>query len=541
MNEEQSNLPEKQDPPSAAAPNSSQPAPSPKRRKNYIPRQKQVTPEIEARQEQEYRKRRKWILLRNKIRNWTFSLLLVLAVVGAIVGYIYLPQNNSAAPEIPTAPALQPKNSTPESLITSDSSSDIKAAIAEINLQLASGRFKQLLLTLSTKKQLAERLIELDQDEESVSFGVSEKFVVLIAMVTLSAENHLEMPEIGRELMEFSSEYASSNNPEIASYANLGILITKLSDLLANDTAENFEAVKSQMQDSLSDLSPSLGNQVLASNIILRELKNTAQKRELQQMLANYLIARGNSSQQKIGRDLYDQTVVGTVDYGLLRQMIAQDGSSAITDLKQLVESIASSPGLSASPYLNVLAVLERLPKPKKNSIEQGLLDKLDQSAASLTDTTARELAQELLEKYKARRKLIGTRFRLDNGAPAEQNLDSAAKTTVVAFVDLRKDGRALRAILEAHDVGQYNEQYVIVSVNQEDLEPAKRQQIESVFPGASFIWPTFNQAYLEQCQPTLLPYILLVDQDSIVVDLDADPENLRKPLRELNQPKNGD
>ena len=506
-----------------------QAVPTPPTRKHVVPKQKQISPELEALQRKERNRKRNLGRRRTVYRLLTIPGVILLCI-SAYFGYtswlawqkkVRIVANSGARKSV--EPAVQ-------TALPNAASDDLIARMNRLDEAMRAGGSDHQFVDLFAKKQLAEQLIELKQGEVYVSIGVVEKLNSLITMSAVVSEQPADKPEFRHELLSFSTEHLASPNPKVVALAIAGVLIAKITEFIRDPSETNLDAAMAAIESNLSNFPAQLDPQFLRIVVaLLGKVQNPVPTRQIKQCLAKQFMAHGSTEEQALGQALWDQSIIGSVDFESMRPMAATGSSFAITELEGVLTNLASSPEVSISVYLNVISVFERLHQTKEKSRERELFALLQSTVEKIADDTTRQKIQTLLEHYETRRSLVGAKFRFDSGAPAEQELDPAAIGTVVAFVsgaaDVSDDW--LKTLAE-QDLANVNEQYVVICVDESELSPETRQNLIAAIPHAKFIWPPFGQTYLKQCTPSWTPYMILTDRDSVVEGIDLGISDLK-------------
>ncbi len=513
-------------------PNPADPAPAP--RKNYIPRQTQITPELEAMQRQARRQQH----IRAKGRK-TLRIVAVIALVwiglGAVLGYVYFGDKIADMwgyqPDDVTD-SKEPTDLAPTIPTLKIGSSEILSQLGELDQQINNDTTTAKYVTCLKRKKLAEQLIELQESPDSVSIGVTEKINSLIALSSLFAEQATDEREVREELRTVSSEYLLSENPLIASYARMGIVTATLVDYLTRPSDENLTAVSACFQSAPAELSPQVDRQMLVVITLLNKVQNPQHAQELKQLLAQKLISHSATSFREMGQALFDQSVIGLVDVETLRLTVSDGSALAIEELRKLIDGITRSPQLGPITYLIALSTLEPIHLTSEQTLERELIGKLQISAAQLSDESTRADVQRMLQQYETRHALIGNPFRFDSGSPAEQPLDPTAQATVIVFLSGQpaNASRWLRGFAGISN-SDGSVRYVVVWSDAEPLAAEIQQEFTAAMPHAKFIWPPFNQAYLKQCPPNWFPYMVLVDKSSTTLAVGINLEKINERM----------
>ncbi len=508
-------------------------APAPAPRKNYVPRQTQITPELESLQRRAGKQAYKRAQGRKILR--IFAVVAVVWIVlGALLGYVYfgdkiavmlgfqkddVTDSNKPTDRVPTVTTVTTNRI---------SSSELLSQLGELDQQIYNDTTTAKYVTCLKKKKLAEQLIELQENKDSVSIGVIEKINSLISLSSLFAEQATDEREIREELRTVSSEYLLSENPLIASYARMGIATATLVDYLARPSDESLTAISACFQSALAELSPQAVRPMLVIIALLNKIQDPQHAQQLKQLLAQKLIGHGDANFREMGQALFDQSVIGIVDVETLRSTVSEGSALAIEELRKLIDAITRSPQLGPITYLIALSTLEPIQLTSEQALERELIGKLQISAAQLSDVSIRENVQRILQQYETRHALIGNQFRFDSGSPAEQPLDAAAEATVIAFLSGQPTNTSnwLKAFANISN-SDGRVRYLVVWSESEPLAAEIQEEFTAAMPNAKFIWPPFNQAYLKQCPPNWFPYLVLVDKSSTTLAVGINIEKI--------------
>ena len=529
----------KQPDPAPVNSESAQPVPIPAgptsaSRKNYVPRQTQITPEQEALQRQARRQEHK----RAKGRK-TFRIVAIIAVVwiglGAVLGYVYFGDKIADRWGYQTddvTDSNEPTDRAPKIPQLGISSSEILSQLGELDQQINNDTTTAKYVICLKRKKLAEQLIELQESQDSVSIGVSEKINSLITLTSLFAEQATDGGEVREELRTVSSEYLLSEDSLVASYARMGIVTATLVDYLTHPSDENLTAISACFQSAPAELSPQVDRQMLVVIALLNKIQNPQHGQELKQLLAQKLIGHSATSFREMGQALFDQSVIGIVDVETLRLAVPEGSALAIEELRKLIDAITRSPQLGPITYLIALSTLEPIHLTSEQTLERELIGKLQISAAQLSDESTRTDVQRMLQQYETRHALIGNPFRFDSGSPAEQPLDPTAQATVIVFLSGQPANTSnwLKAFAGISN-SDGSVRYVVVWSDAEPLAAEIQQEFTAAMPHAKFIWPPFNQAYLKQCPPNWFPYMVLVDKFSTTLAVGINLEKINERM----------
>ena len=92
---------------------------------------------------------------------------------------------------------------------------------------VASNMLPRQLSALEDRRRIAEKLIELRQDEISFKFGVISKIDILMTKCSFNLKHNMDQSGFRDELVEFSNHYVSDPDLRIRTQALIGLLNDK--------------------------------------------------------------------------------------------------------------------------------------------------------------------------------------------------------------------------------------------------------------------------------------------------------------------------
>ncbi len=409
---------------------------------------------------------------------------------------------------------------------------------------VASNMLPRQLSALEDRRRIAEKLIELRQDEISFKFGVISKIDILMTKCSFNSKHNMDQSGFRDELVEFSNHYVSDPDPGIRTQASLGLLTAQIHDYLLETTDGNLLNVKHQL-DATADLlnecnGPTL---ILTKFIPLMSLSNRDDHvREFKWMIGSKLKAMDDPQDWKNGADIHDRLELGDIDYETLRRLVLARDEVSIEKLKQLVDAISASKFVSATPYRNTLSIVEDLSQIDANELRQTLAEKLRDSADAITHAQARKTVADLVADYDKRTALEGKPFDLglDSIATSETSGKDYGATIVLFFSLQVTRSTDVVSLLSSRDFlplpPTAKIRFVLVSIDEfpaaevtARIKTAFGEVVENII-----VTPPESAHFLKQCPISTVPYMIIVDRNRRVFRANVDIEKLREEIQAL-------
>ena len=239
-----------------------------------------------------------------------------------------------------------------------------------------SGVLPTQVAALEKRDQIADRLLELRADEDSTHYGIATKINGLMTLTGFDILNDFD-ETISTRLLDFATEYEGSADPKIRNRANLGIVASRLHDYIQNNSEENFDQVKHSLAQLLDELEPdaTINGELRMIVPIMALSKRDDHIREFKSMYGAKLKQSPDSELHAFGALVFDETIIGAVNFETLRESVLVPNPDAIAEIENVVDAIATNPSVSSPVFMCTLGVVENLRQIKEDDLEQQLIE----------------------------------------------------------------------------------------------------------------------------------------------------------------------
>ncbi len=419
-----------------------------------------------------------------------------------------------------------------ERLLYDDDVSGLITYSESMREDLTSNMLPRQLAALQTRRTIAEKLIELKQDNYSFKFGVIAKINVLMANCSFNAMYKLGQPGFRDELVEFSKQFDSDSDPAIRSRALLGLLTAQIHDYLLENSDENFVLVKQKLDGLFQSPTTTLISELSKIIPFIAGSDRADHIQEFSLLLSTKLQQQPNGQLRDLGLSIADELIVGPVNYGLLRQLVLTKNNDAINQLKEIVKAVSSEPNVSFHTYLNALSVVDNLREAGNDDASVDLIRLLRTASKKIADDDHRVKVTEIFKEYDKRFEMIGQKLDLPVDSQDASHKDFV---TIVGFFSAAAPDTEdwLSSLKETAHYSKLPVKFVLVSIDDEPdtFDVAKAREI---FPGATIIDSSRKGFFLKQFPISWAPYLVILDKDQQIRRINADLNRIREQVLEL-------
>ena len=208
--------------------------------------------------------------------------------------------------------------------------------------------------------------------------------------------------------------------------------------------------------------------------------------------------------------------------------------------LKQLalaVDAICANSQISEIPFSKVLSLAENLSQIDQDQLRLEYVDRLREASRKVTDEEAAARIQQVFADYDKRNSLVGKTFDLAGAQFDGQPIDVSQfenKVVAVVFFGLRHDvSRELLSRLTDYEYLVSDGVEFVLDCVDDDVEPEKLGPLTKL-RGVHVVTKSSAPGYLDQCPISKVPYVVIMDRQHTVVEVNLNVDKLRASLEQL-------
>ncbi len=476
--------------------------------------------------------------LRTNITRSLFGIAVVILVIGLI--YIFSVQGDKTK-NVAVKEDVGEIATSFEKVVASGTARELMNFADGLSKDLMSQPIPNLLNRLKQKKQIGQRLEELHEDELSYLYGLREQLDSLILLDTLNLSLSLNDKNIRSELFETATRLVDHEDIKIARSAQLGLSVSALRDYMQNPSDENYQEFEQRVaaneENLMIDLPSVRGLQQIVILVDASERKDHVKQFKL--LVGNILKKSSTLEIWSVGAGIHDQMILGNIDFREMNRQILSGDETAIKELGEIVDNIdASDNNVSAVPIAKVISLVESLQQIGKFELEKKYIDILRQTSLETEFVQNENLVADTLRDYEKRKALINQTFDLSgsrfDGSPIELE-ELQGKIVVILFYSASSSdsGDYLNRIVDLQYLSSQGVKWIICSA---ENEPNENLQKSIATANPKFIVVSKQSApnYLEQCPISKVPFVLIIDRDQKVIDVNVYVDQLRIKLEKL-------
>lgn len=497
-----------------------------------FPQAPETTPELRA----EYRRRAHQKKKRKRRKRQIRNAVALFAFLTLPVAYVWYTSRPHRVPETIDETRAIPATEFQKLLENGDAAQLIKYSESLENGVL-SGILPTQVSALQQRGQIADRLLELGTDEKSTEFAVTTKINGLMTLTGFDILNDFD-DTISARLLDFAKLHAGSTKPVIRNRANLGVVASRLHDYIQDSTDHNFDEVKGALTTLLDNLTPDvkINPEVRMILPIMDLSKREDHIREFKSLYGAKLKQSADPELRAFGALVFDETIIGAVNFETLRQDVLVGTQDSIRQLESIVDTISANPIVSTPVFLCTIGVIENLRPIDEKELENQLVAKLQLAIPAIPEDTTREQVSKGLSEYEIRRNLIGKIFDPANNLVSHVNSRNTHTATLIVFFSHKSSSSAklISSLNEVENIVNMKVPCLLVCIDP-SLTSDETEEIKAVFPAGNLIGPPDNADYLAECPILSVPYIVILDGEQKVVDVNVRVDQIRDELAKLS------
>ncbi len=398
--------------------------------------------------------------------------------------------------------------------------------------------FKQRLKDLESQIIIADRVMELAESEDYRFYAARNK---INALLTMHSFADLEARE---RLLKVADELAQDHNPDIRRTAQLARTTVRLVDYMRVDGADDAE-FEAEFEKLLKDYPDSEIVAAEFESMIAQMMMRDHREKAISVMdrLSRHYSKSKVPRLRKFAGMLADQKHLIEVGFDTIAQQMRAGERGMREKFLEIVDDLAKRPRMSPVIYREIRWTELWLEESDAYDDAQNLLQLLEQNALTVAEGEFRQQLEKDLKEARSRLGMLGKPFNLIGQNSAGSRVateDYRGKTLVVLFWSAKnsKSVTALQELSQIHRRYQSRGVEVIGVCIDETVT-----QSASLFGGRSADWHVIYRAptdeslqSFEQTGVTLTPYMILVDQQGVVQDINVRYVDLPNQLDVLLQ-----
>lgn len=402
----------------------------------------------------------------------------------------------------------------------------------------------QLLASLRKRIAIADRIEAISSDPEMRAFAYLSRIDSTWVLNELRMITNLPREEVAAELLALGEQGRESANPEVRRKANLGLVIYHVTEFV--DNPAHFEACRDQLAESGPLLAKSEDSaQGLAAVVaFIRKSRDLERREQLLRQMAKILLSSPLQTNREQGARILDILFDDHYRFELLFRQLAIGEEGAAATVRDLVADAAGTQGLPFSTWITISLAVEALHGAGRRAEIPGLVAQLETAAAQIEEPEMRRKVLRLLEKQRERAALWGQPIELAgtdlNGKPFATD-DFRGRWTVLLFSaeGAPRCQEAERLLDEMVTVNANPVHRLVVRFrpanSATDPDPPKGGRFESTMQVADGDAVSDS---LKSFPVGSMPYLVLIDPEGRIADLNVVPDQLRRRLGEALETK---
>ncbi|MEM7456872.1 MAG: hypothetical protein AAF456_21185 [Planctomycetota bacterium] len=400
---------------------------------------------------------------------------------------------------------------------------------------------------LMERIEIAERLEELavaETDEGILHYSQIAKIDSLVLLDALNVIHGLDEDSYREQLFEYATPLLDSEHDVVKTQAHIGVCQTYVQHFVFDYTDENFELLMEQMEKSVPHVMKN-SNSAASFDQMLAMIYGAVPDSETDERVRRLHLYVGNQFRMsddpivwRLGTAVHNRMIMGEVNFNALRNVVSIGEESAIEEVKTIVDGVIESGLAGRGVYLELLEMCEGMVHTGHGELGNELLDRLERSVPEIKEELTRVEVELIFQRRVQRNALKGEVFDLSGTDVLEREISSAqldGKAVVIVMFSM-VDADSLSPVRRLGDYAQYSSsgvEFIAACGDSEKGAEVYQTLIESL-PDVVFTSGETGKEYLKRCPLTYVPYILILDREHRVVELNPDMEDLRTILNSI-------
>ncbi len=399
--------------------------------------------------------------------------------------------------------------------------------------------FKEMMDDLVTQQKIAERLLQLELNEEQRLFAVQS---LLLSLMKRVATSDLKARETIIETLPNYLEDKNKTIQQIAWSAKATIHLTDFLRIEDADSAEldgSIDQLLSRFQDN-----PVVARELqgIVVQLMIRERRDKAV--QMMEKLSQAYANSSNPNLQNMAEVIRDRMYLTQIEFDIVAEKMRAGDEAYKEQFLEMVEQLAQRKGMGKEIYREILWTERWLEEIDQYQDAERMLGTLEKNLADHPDETFRQIVAEDISKARSRLQLVGQPLVLKGQNRAGTSLsteDQHGKVTLVVFWSATEPNsvQLVQQLIQIYRRYQGRDLEIVSYCIDKNIAQAL-----SVLGNQSPPWVSMyrkegvpDEQGPDQAGVQQLPFLILLDRDGKVIDVNVSirklPAELEKALQE--------
>ena len=399
--------------------------------------------------------------------------------------------------------------------------------------------FLDMLADLATQQKISERLLQLDLNEEQRLFAVQNMLVALLKRI---ATTDLKARE---NIYEIIPNYVEDENKRIQQAAWSALTTVQLADYLRVEDADSTEldATIDQMLTRFKD-NPQVTKE-LQGVVVQLMIRNRRDKAlEMMDKISKVYADSDNPNLQNMSEVIKDRMYLTQIQFDVLADRIRQGQIGYQDQFLVMVKQLATRKDMGKEIYREILWAERWLEEINQYEDAEKMLSILEDNLSNHSDETFSQIVAEDIAKARIRLNLVGKPLVLKGQNRAGKSLsteEQKGKVTLVIFWSATEPGsvKLLQQLLQVYRRYQPRGLEIVSYCIDKNIS-----QAISIFGNQTPPWISMyrktgasDHQGPEKAGVQQIPYLVLLNREGVVVDVNVPVRKLADELEKLLKP----
>lgn len=399
--------------------------------------------------------------------------------------------------------------------------------------------FIDMLADLATQQKISERLLQLDLNEEQRLFAVQN---MLIALLKRIATADLKARE---NIYEIIPNYVDDKNESIQQVAWSALTTVQLADYLRVEDADSteFDATIDQVLTRFKD-NPLVAKE-LQGVVVQLMIRNRRDKAvEMMDKVSKAYADSSNPNLQNMSGVIKDRMYLTQIQFDVVADKMREGQEGYRDKFLAMVKQLANRKDMGKEIYREVLWTERWLEEINQYEDAEKMLSILENNFSDQPDETFRQIVAEDIAKARIRLNLVGKPLVLKGQNSAGKMLsteEQKGKVTLVIFWSATEPAsvKLLQQLLQVYRRYQPSGLEIVSYCIDKNISQAL-----SIFGNQTPPWVSMyrkadasDQLGPEKAGVQQLPYLVLLNREGIVVNVNVPIRKLTDELEKLLKP----
>ena len=399
--------------------------------------------------------------------------------------------------------------------------------------------FLDMLADLATQQKISERLLQLDLNEEQRLFAVQNMLVALLKRI---ATTDLKARE---NIYEIIPNYVEDENEKIQQAAWSALITVQLADYLRVEDADSTEldATIDQMLTRFKD-NPQVTKELQGVVVQLMIRNRRDQAIEMMNKISTVYADSDNPNLQNMSEVIKDRMYLTQIQFDVLADRIREGQEGYQNQFLAMVKQLANRKDMGKEIYREILWAERWLEEINQYEDAEKMLSILEDNLSNHPDETFRQIVAEDITKARIRLNLVGKPLVLKGQNRAGKSLsteEQKGKVTLVIFWSATEPGsvKLLQQLLQVYRRYQPRGLEIVSYCIDKNVSQAISIFGNQTPPWISMYRKTGEPDHQgpEKAGVQQIPYLVLLNREGVVVDVNVPVRKLTEELEKLLKP----